>query len=74
VHVVVNVLASDDGRNGVCVCGLSDNALILELRSLTGEALLDGLGVTVFEVAVLDGDQVVGVLLGQNLAVGNGLD
>lgn len=74
MNVVVNVLASNHGCNSVCVGRLSDDTLILELSSLTSETCLDLSSVAVLESAVLNGDEVVGVLLRKDLTVGNGLD
>lgn len=74
VDVVVDVLANDDGGDGVGVLGLVDEALVLELCLFCGEALLDFTGVAVLEVLVLDAYEVVGVHLGCDLLVHDGLD
>lgn len=74
MDVVVDVLASNDGSDGVGVCGLADDTLILELGSLASETVLNLPLITVLVGAVLNSDQVVGVLLGEDLAVGHGLD
>jgi len=74
VNVVVDVLASNHRCNSVCVSGFGDDTLILELSSLASETSLDLSSVTVLESAVLDSDEVVSVLLGKNLTIGDGLD
>jgi len=74
VDVVVDVLASNDRCDGVSVCGLADDTLILELSSLTCETCLDLSSVTVVKLAALYSDEVVCVLLREDLTVGDGLD
>jgi len=74
VNVVVDVLASDDGCDGVSVCGLANNTLILELSSLTCETCLDLSSIAMVELAGLYGDEVVCVLLREDLTVGDGLN
>jgi hypothetical protein len=74
VNVVVNVLASNDGSDGVSVGGVSDHTLVLKLSGLTCETGLDLSLVAVVKLTVLNGDEVVCVLLREDLTVGNGLD
>ena len=74
VNVVVDVLASNHRCDSVCVYGFRDDALILELGSLTCETGLDLSSVAVLESAVLNSYEVVGVLLGKDLTVGDRLD
>jgi len=74
VGVVVDVLASNNGSNGVSVLRLANETLVLKLGSLYGKTRLDILGVAVLEVAVLDGNQVVLVLLREDLTVKDRLD
>lgn len=74
VDMVVAVLTSDDGSLGVSVCSLALLAGALELGSLLVKLRLDGSGVAVVVLAVLDRGGPVGVLLGQNLTVLDGLD
>lgn len=74
VHVVVDVLACNGwvGRGGVL--SLSNGAGVLELSLLSSQTLL-GVGIrAVLDVAVLYASNLVGVLLGEDLAVSNGLD
>lgn len=73
VNVMVDVLASNHRCDSVCVNSFGDDTLILELSSLAGEAGLDLSSVSVLESAVLNSDEVVGVLLGKDLTVGDGL-
>jgi len=73
VDVVVDVLAGNDGVHGVRVGGVTNKALVLELLGLTGKTGLNLLGVAMVDVAVLYSDQVVGVRLRKDLAVGDGL-
>jgi len=74
VDVVVDVLASDDGGDGLGVTLGTLDALITELGSLGLEALGDLTVVAVLKLAVLDSSDVVVVLLGENLTVLDGLD
>lgn len=74
MDVVVNVLAGNDRSNGVGVSGVADNALVLELSSLAGETCLNLSSIAMVKLAVLDGNEVVGVLLREDLTVGDGLD
>ena len=74
VDVVVDVLTADGGCNRLRVHGLDLGALVSKLGSLGSETLLDLGVVAVLERAVLDGGKVVVVLLGEDLAVLDGLD
>jgi hypothetical protein len=74
VHVVVDVLACNSwvGRGGAL--SLSHGAGVLELSLLSSQTLL-GVGIrAVLDVAVLYASHLVGVLLGEDLTVSNGLD
>ena len=68
------MLASNDRCDGVSVCGLANDTLILELSSLAGETCFDLSSVTVVKLAALYSDEVVCVLLRKDLTVGDGLD
>lgn len=74
VNVVVDVLASYLRADLVRLGGGVGNALVLELSGLSCETALDVGLVTVLERSVLDGDEVVVMLLGEDLTVLNGLD
>lgn len=74
VHMVVDVLAGNGGVGRLGVLGLANCTGILELGGLGSELLLDVVVVAVLDVAVLDADHVVGVLLGESLLVLDGLD
>jgi len=74
VNVVVDVLAGDDGGDAGGVLALDTLAGVTELATLGGEAALDVTGVVVLEGAVLDGDDVVVVLLPHLGDVLDGLD
>jgi len=73
VDVVVNVLASNSWRVGLCMCRLSSDALILELCSLLLKSLCYIFLVAMVVFTVLDGTKVMVVFLRQNLAVVYGL-
>lgn len=72
--MVVDVLASDDGVHGGSLLALDPDLLILELGLLGSQAGLVVIGAVVLVRAVLDRDDVVVVLLGESLIVGDGLD
>jgi hypothetical protein len=71
---VVDMLASDGGSNTLALGGSFNNPLILELSLLLDKIPLGGIVVTVVKLAVLDGTKLGLVLLGQDLAISNGLD
>ena len=73
MDVVVDVLASNDGSNGVTLF-LLHTTRTLELLSLLFETCLDSLRVAMLMVTLLDANHVVRVLLGQNLTIFDGLD
>jgi hypothetical protein len=73
VHMVVNVLASNDWGNDTLGLALNMLSLVTELSLLGREPLLHLVGIVVLEAAVLDGDDVVVVLLGEDLTVLYGL-
>ena len=74
VHMVVNVFAGNDGGNRVGVLRVLMDALILELAGFGTDASFDVLGVPVIELSVFHVDEIMLVLLGKNLTVGDGLD
>jgi len=73
VDVVVHVLAGSDGLHGCGVLTLDADRLVLELGSLLGEVVLVLLGIVVLDLAVLDGDDLVVVMLREDLLVLDGL-
>ncbi|KAH9840382.1 hypothetical protein Tdes44962_MAKER07977 [Teratosphaeria destructans] len=60
---MVDVLAGDDGGDGAGVGALDALLLVSELGLLRGQASLDVVGAVVLELSVLDGEEVVVVLL-----------
>ena len=74
MNMVVHVLASNDGCNGVGLLGTCFSAGILELHTLLFKTSLDGVGVTVLNLTLLDSGHSVRVLFGENLAVLDWLD
>lgn len=74
MDVVVHVLAGDDGLHGRGVLALDADRLILELGSFLSEVVLVLLGIVVLNLAVLDGDDLVVVLLWEDFLVLDGLD
>lgn len=74
MHMVVNVLASDDWQNGIGVLAFHMEQLIFELGSFLSQASFDLVLVVMLEAAVLDGDKVEMVLLIKDRFVVNGLD
>ena len=71
---MVDMLSSNDWCNGVGLLGTSLGTSILELHTLLFETSLDGLGVAVDVLTVLDRDHVVFMPLRQHLAVLDRLD
>jgi len=71
---MVDMLASDDWCNGVGLLCTSLGTSILELQTLLFETSLNGLGVAVDVLTVLDRDHVVFMPLRQHLAVLDRLD
>ena len=72
--MVVDVLASD-GRGLLLNHGLAGlHSLVTELSSLLLETGTDGGVITVVDLTGLGGGDAVGVLLGENLTVLDGLD
>ena len=74
VNVVVDMFACNDGVGGGSVLSLADVASVLELGVLRGESLLDVVVIAMLDVAVLDADHVVRVLLREDFLVLDGLD
>jgi len=73
VDVVVDVLAGNDGSDAAGVLALDALAGVAELSLLGLETGLDVIGAVVLDLAVLDGDDVVVVLLLKLLLVLHGL-
>lgn len=73
VNMVVYMLASNDWSHGMRFLCAALITCALELQTLLFETGFDGLGVTVVMFTVLDRDDVVCMLLGQNLTVLDGL-
>ena len=69
MYVVVNVLARDDRGGRVTLLGGADITSVLELQTFLLEASLDGAGIAVLVLAVLNGCHVVRMLLGENFSV-----
>ena len=68
------MLASNDRRNRVGLLGTSFRAAVLELQTLLFKASLDGVGVTVLDLTLLNGGHSVGMLFRENLAILDRLD
>jgi hypothetical protein len=69
MDVVVDMLASNDWRNGVSFLSGTFCSSVLKLRALLLKACLDGIGIAVLMLSVLDGNDVMGVLFWENFAV-----
>lgn len=65
----MDMLSSDDWCNGVTLLSGTLGASALELHTLLFKTSLDGLGITVLVLAVLNRDDVVGVLFREHLTV-----
>jgi len=74
VDVVVDVLAANGGGNTLAVGGLVNAPLVSEAGLVINKRPLGGLGITVVELAVLNGTKLGSVLLGENLTVHDRLD
>lgn len=72
--MVVHVLASNDRCNGVGLLGTNFSAGVLELRTLSFQTSLDGILVTVLDLALFNGGHAVGVLFRENFAILDWLD
>lgn len=70
----MDVFAANSGGSGTGLTRSRNGLLIPELSGLALQASLHLLFAPVLESAVLDSEQVVGVLLGKNLAVEDRLD
>jgi len=73
MHMVVDMLACSHGESGLRVVCLSCGGGVLEFGGFACETLFRLRLVVVVEFAVLDGNHVVGVLLGEDLLVLEGL-
>lgn len=73
VNVVVNVLASNRGGNGVAFTDAAFGAGVLELETLLLKTGLDGGIVTVVLLALFNGSHLVDVLLWEHFTVLDGL-
>ena len=70
----MDMLACNDGGDRVCfTCG-TFNTSIFKLSSLLFQASLNGSRITVVMFSIFNWNNIVQVLLGQNLAVLDGLD
>ena len=74
MHVVVDVLARNGGRNGLALASAAFGTGVLELETLLFETSLDGGIVTVVLLALLDGGHLVNVFLRENFTVLDRLD
>jgi len=74
MHMVVDMLASNDWLGSSLVLTLNTSGGILEACLLSSELLLHLIGVVMLKVAVLDTDEVVVVLLWEDLSVLHRLD
>jgi len=74
VDVVVDVLTSNCGTGCLSVLSISYCTGVFELSGLVGESLLDMVIIAVLDVAVLNSNHVVAMLLWENLAILHRLD
>jgi len=74
MDVVVDMLSCHSRGGGLCMASLVLNGLVLEVGHLSGKALLGTGLIVVMKFAVLGGEDVVCVLLGQYLLGSQGLD
>lgn len=74
MDVVVDMLAYNSRSDGVCLLRGANGLLIAKLTSLTGKACFVVTSISVLESSGLGGDNVVGMLLRQDLAVLHRLD
>lgn len=74
MHVVMDMLAGDGGFDALRHLGTAFDAGALELASLLFETKLDGGGISVVVLTLLDGKHLVVVLFGQDLPVLDGLN
>lgn len=74
MNVVMNMLACNDGCDGVALLGATAGTSALELGALLLQTGLDGRRIAMMHLAVLYGNDVVVMLFGKNLAVLDGLD
>ena len=69
MNMMMHMLAGNYWCNGVGLLGTCFSACILELRTLLFKTSLDGTGVTMVELTLLDSGHSVGVLFRENLAI-----
>ena len=74
MNVVVDMLSSNDGSYGMSMFRFAFGAGVSELCSLLLETGLDGAGITMVVLTVLDGQDVVLVLFGEHLTILDWLD
>ncbi len=74
MNVVMNMLAGNDGCDGVALLGATAGTSALELGGLLLQTGLDGRRIAVMRLTVLYGNDVVVMLFGKNLAILDGLD
>jgi hypothetical protein len=74
VDVVMNVLSANSGGNALAVGGVFDATLVSKASLVVNQSPLGAINVAVVELAVLNSSELSSVLLGQNLAVLDGLD
>lgn len=74
MDMMMNMFAGNDGGDRVTLFCATLNALVLELSTLLLETGLDGFRVTVVELAMLYGDDVVFVSLRKYFTVLDGLN
>jgi hypothetical protein len=71
---VMNVLSANSGGNALAVGGVFDATLVSKASLVVNQSPLGAINVAVVELAVLNSSELSSVLLGQNLAVLDGLD
>lgn len=74
MNMMVHVLAGNDWCNGVGLLGTCFSAGILELHALFFETSLDGVGIAVLKLTLLDSGHAVMVLFRENLTILDWLD
>lgn len=73
MNMVMDMLASHDRSYGRGMLGRADFSRVFELRLLARETLLDMRIAAMVDILVLDADNIVRVLLGEDFAVVDGL-
>ena len=74
MNMVVHVFASNDWCNGVALLGACFGASTLELQTLFFKTSLDGVGVTMLNLTLLNGGHSVRVLFRENFTILDRLD